>query len=464
VRRCEFNDFNGDGKLDAALVVRFEISSSASRNYVALMIGDGMGRFSPPVTADVDVNTYDIFANDFNNDAKSDVLTLARGNATFFRGDGAGKLSAGVNSSLTTFSSSVAVGDFNQDGRPDIVQGNYENRSYSVHLNRCATGNYISGRITDRIFTTTGLAGVTVKLSGGQTATTQTDSSGYYDFGSLAVGGNYIVTPEPSGFEFVPDKQSFTNLTADQVADFNGTRQAVAVSAASFKTGSIAPDSIAALFGVELATATAPAQSLPLPFLLGNTLVSFHAASGFERRAPLFFASPGQVNLLVPPDLPLGKTAIVVGGIFNTPYSIGMVEIENVAPGLFSADATGQGLAAAVALRVRRDGSQVYEPVTRFDPAQNRIVAVPIDLGDTEDQVFLLFFGTGIRRHATTATPAIKLGGVDAEVLFAGAQGSFAGLDQVNVQLPRSLAGRGEVDVLLTVDGRQANAVKVNFK
>jgi hypothetical protein len=32
------------------------------------------------------------------------------------------------------------------------------------------------------------------------------------------------------------------------------------------------------------------------------------------------------------------------------------------------------------------------------------------------------------------------------------------------VQLPRSLAGRGEVDVLLTVDGRQANAVKVNFK
>lgn len=45
-----------------------------------------------------------------------------------------------------------------------------------------------------------------------------------------------------------------------------------------------------------------------------------------------------------------------------------------------------------------------------------------------------------------------------------GPQGSYAGLDQVNVVLPRSLAGRGEVDVLLTVDGRAANPAKINIK
>ncbi len=56
------------------------------------------------------------------------------------------------------------------------------------------------------------------------------------------------------------------------------------------------------------------------------------------------------------------------------------------------------------------------------------------------------------------------LGGLNAEVLYAGAQGSLAGLDQINVRLPRSLAGRGDVDVALTVDGKAANVVQVNFK
>jgi uncharacterized protein (TIGR03437 family) len=50
------------------------------------------------------------------------------------------------------------------------------------------------------------------------------------------------------------------------------------------------------------------------------------------------------------------------------------------------------------------------------------------------------------------------------EVLYAGAQGAFAGLDQVNVRLSRNLAGRGLVDVLLTVDGKMANTVKIHMK
>jgi hypothetical protein len=45
-----------------------------------------------------------------------------------------------------------------------------------------------------------------------------------------------------------------------------------------------------------------------------------------------------------------------------------------------------------------------------------------------------------------------------------GAQGDFAGLDQVNIQIPRSLAGRGEVDLILTVDGVAANVVRISIK
>ena len=50
---------------------------------------------------------------------------------------------------------------------------------------------------------------------------------------------------------------------------------------------------------------------------------------------------------------------------------------------------------------------------------------------------------------------------------FAGpvAQGQFDGLDQINLgPLPRELAGRGEVDIVITVDGKQANVVTVTFE
>jgi uncharacterized protein (TIGR03437 family) len=47
---------------------------------------------------------------------------------------------------------------------------------------------------------------------------------------------------------------------------------------------------------------------------------------------------------------------------------------------------------------------------------------------------------------------------------YAGAQNQFAGLDQVNVPLPRALAGRGALDLVLTVDSKPANTVQVAFR
>ena len=47
---------------------------------------------------------------------------------------------------------------------------------------------------------------------------------------------------------------------------------------------------------------------------------------------------------------------------------------------------------------------------------------------------------------------------------FSGAQGEFVGLDQMNVQLPQSLRGRGEVPVVFTVDGQQSNTVTINVR
>ncbi len=113
---------------------------------------------------------------------------------------------------------------------------------------------------------------------------------------------------------------------------------------------------------------------------------------------------------------------------------------------------------------MRANGTQVYEPISRLDPATNLYVSVPIDLGPAGERVFLLLFGTCIRFSSALSAVTATIGGVNAAVTYAGKQGGLVGLDQVNVEVPRSLAGRGEVDIVLKVEGKAANTVRVNIK
>ncbi len=70
-------------------------------------------------------------------------------------------------------------------------------------------------------------------------------------------------------------------------------------------------------------------------------------------------------------------------------------------------------------------------------------------------------YGTGVRQRGDLANVKVKVGGIDAVVEYAGAQSSYAGLDQINVRLPNSLAGRGAVVVELIVEGKAANGVRI---
>ena len=238
------------------------------------------------------------------------------------------------------------------------------------------------------------------------------------------------------------------------------------VSAASFAPGGLAAESIVAAFGSGLAKVTEEA-SLPLPTTLGGARVSVVDSLGTERLAPLLFASPNQINFVVPPGTAVGQALVTIlqGEELVAAES---PRIDPVSPGLFSADASGHGLLAGVVLRVKADGSRSFEPVARFDKGQNQYVAEPIDLGPDQgaatDQVYLVMFATGLRNRSELSNVSVKLGEVSAEVLYAGEQGMFVGLDQINALLPRSLVGRGEVEVNVTVDGKQANAVKVAIR
>ena len=56
------------------------------------------------------------------------------------------------------------------------------------------------------------------------------------------------------------------------------------------------------------------------------------------------------------------------------------------------------------------------------------------------------------------------MGGTTVPVQFSGAHSSLIGLDQLNALIPRSLNGRGAIDVILTVDGQAANTVRVTIR
>ena len=289
------------------------------------------------------------------------------------------------------------------------------------------------------------------------------------DAGTLVFKGSFETANSISG------KVSFFRLGQDpnnpgtvpaKTGDFTANRTATGsvtnVSAASYSSATLASEAIVTAFGSNLAMATQTATTIPLPTSLAGTTVRVQVGAGMERLAPLFFVSPNQVNYQIPAGTAVDTATILITSGDGS-AAIETKRIAAVAPGLFSANASGQGVAAAVALRVKSDGRQSYEPVAQYDTTQNKFVSVPIDLGPETDQVFLILFGTGIRGRSNLSAVTASIGGTGSEVLFAGPQIGFVGLDQVNLRLPRSLAGRGEIDVALAVDGTAANIVKVNI-
>jgi uncharacterized protein (TIGR03437 family) len=238
-----------------------------------------------------------------------------------------------------------------------------------------------------------------------------------------------------------------------------------AVSAASFMGAVHATESIVATFGANLAAGTEIANTVPLPTTLLGSKVMIKDSAGIERDAPLFFVSPGQVNFQIPPGVTAGKCMITIINPQGSPSTTtsATIWVGPVAPALFSANNNGQGVPAALLLRVKADGAQVYEPIAQADEF-GRFMPTPIDLGPEGEQAYLILFGSGWRGRSELANVHVRIGGIDAPVFYAGSQADFVGEDQINLLLPRSLAGKGETPLTLTVDGLIANIVTINVR
>jgi uncharacterized protein (TIGR03437 family) len=151
-------------------------------------------------------------------------------------------------------------------------------------------------------------------------------------------------------------------------------------------------------------------------------------SAGEAREAAVLHSAAGQAAIVMPDGLATGRAVVTIGG-----YSA-LVTVASAAPGLFTHDASGRGAPAGL--------------------------AEPIRIGDEGEAVVL--YGTGIR-HAS-AKPLCMIAGQSVEVLYAGAQGEFPGLDQVNLLLPPSLRGAGATLVQLTFDGIAANPVTLTIR
>jgi uncharacterized protein (TIGR03437 family) len=436
VRDIAAGDFNGDGKLDFALGANAKVIS---------YLGRGDGTFGQPAASDLDVAAgavYDLRAADFDGDGRLD-------------------LAATRNACKATCTSSIAV-FLNTTTAANPAATPIPQPNPTPTPTPPAITYTIRGRVTDAAGR--GVRLVDVTLAGAQAATKKSDVGGNFQFTGLP-RGSYTVTVGGAGYNYSPRSQAVSDLNGDAVLNFTAlpAQQMVTVASPTYEQGELAFEAIASLFGAHLSTATDVATSQPLPTTLGGSTVTVRDSQGAERPAPLFFVSPTQINY----QIPVG-TAVGVATVYATNSSgvasACQVTISQVRPGFFSADSSGTGWAVADIQRVKADGSQVYERFMQYNPARNEVLPAAIDLGPEGEQVYLVLYGTGLRFRTHISQVTARIGSQAASVGYAGPQPQFAGLDQVNLLIPRATKGAGEVEVALSFDGKAANTVKVKIK
>jgi uncharacterized protein (TIGR03437 family) len=221
----------------------------------------------------------------------------------------------------------------------------------------------------------------------------------------------------------------------------------------------IAPGEFITIYGSNLRTgAPASPTSAPYPDSLAGTQVTL---AGLV--LPLAYSGTGQINAIVPYDLPpntIQQIVVQSGAALSQPE---MVTIGAAKPSVFTQDQSGSGPGAIL---VQKAGTSVSTLVTASNPAS---------AGDA-----LLIFCTGLGTVSPTvaagaSTPAaplsktdnqvtVKVGGQNATVLFAGLAPGFVGLYQVNVTVPAGIAAASNVPLIMTAAETDSTPVTVAIK
>jgi uncharacterized protein (TIGR03437 family) len=202
---------------------------------------------------------------------------------------------------------------------------------------------------------------------------------------------------------------------------------------------------------IAVSTVTNAASNLAGPVAPGELVVIYGSGLGGVRTvlfngvaAPLLYATPGQVEAVAPYAVSGGSVQVVAqnAGAASAPVA---VVAAPTAPGVFTADGSGRGQAAAV----NQDG-------TRNGTAAPAAAGSVLSLYATGEGQTLPAGVDGKPASAPLPQPVAPvtatIGGVPAVVRYAGgAPGLIAGVMQVNVVVPGGVSGTALV--ALTVGG-----------
>ena len=421
-------DFNGDNQPDLAI-------ANFGDDTVSVLLGNGKGVFTAASGSPFAVGSEpdSVAVGEFSGDAVPDLAVVNSGDntVTVLLGNGAGGFTPGPGPyKVGSGPDAVVVADFNADGNPDLAIANFIDSTVTVLLGNGAGGF-------------TGAQGSPVAVG------TNTEPA------SLAVG-DFGGDGHP-GLAFADSSADANNVTVLLNSFSSVSTVPVTVSAAS-GASPVAPGSIVSIYGSSLAITGIPATSLPLPTSLGGTSVTITDSSGAQTAMPLFYAGPTQINAEVPQTASTGAATITITSMASGAQT-GSITLAEVAPGLFSANQTGKGVAAAQLVTDATDGTQTTVDIFQCSGGAGTCVAVPFDVSG--NNTALVLYGTGIQNRAALSEVTVTIGSQTLSAAYAGAAPNYAGEDQVNVLLPSSLAGSGTVNVSVTVSGIVSNVVTV---
>jgi uncharacterized protein (TIGR03437 family) len=196
-----------------------------------------------------------------------------------------------------------------------------------------------------------------------------------------------------------------------------------------------APGTLMTVFGTQLSASTASAGVLPLPISRAGVTATVNGVS-----APIYYVSPGQVNVQVPYETGIGRAVLGVnnnGQVASFPFTVAAA-----APGLFTA----------------ADGSLVPSAT-----AKQGQTAVAYITGDGDTTTFLITGASPATGTATSQLPRpilpvkVTVGGVAATVAFVGIPPGLVGVTQVNFIVPTTVPV-GAQAVVVSVGGIKTQA------
>jgi uncharacterized protein (TIGR03437 family) len=174
---------------------------------------------------------------------------------------------------------------------------------------------------------------------------------------------------------------------------------------------------------------------------------------------PIQFSSGGQLNVLIPFDLPANSSQQLIvqqGSAYSTPETIAIAPAQ---PAVFTQDQSGQGLGAITIFKA--NGEQFIAGSANPASAGDALVIYCGGLGAVQQQIQTGSASPGSPPDQTANAVTVTIGGVTAPVAFAGLTPTYAGLYQVNVTVPSGITPGTNVPVVLTIGGLSSPPVAI---